>query len=258
MTLSRLKLVRTSAHIWCLTFLLGCLCFPLMAKSSTFDPGIEQLCDAAALRASRNWNVPLDVLLAISLTETGRKSGGTIRPWPWTVNMEGKGVWFKSSSEARAYVREHQDRGARSFDVGCFQINHRWHGQHFSSVDAMFDPVTNADYAAQFLSQLFSELGDWGRAAGAYHSRTPELATKYRTRFARLRKIAIRQIGETDRVVAHAAPQSDIPVPQPDPAPTPVRRNTFPLLVKTGRPSSLGSLVPTGSLKGVNPLVPAG
>jgi hypothetical protein len=215
------------------------------------------MCDQAANRASKARNVPLDVLQAISLTETGRKSGGSVRPWPWTVNMEGRGRWFDTESEARAYVDGHFQRGARSFDVGCFQINYRWHGQHFDSVDAMFDPFINADYAARFLSELYAEYGDWGRAAGAYHSRTPDLAAKYRNRFERLRKVAARRIGQSDIAVAAAEPAAPIP-PVAAPEERSPRKNSFPLLINTGQPSALGSLVPVGALRATKPLVPTG
>jgi len=67
----------------------------------------------------------------------------------------------------------------------CFQINYKWHHQHFSSLEAMFDPIINTDYAARFLTDLFGELGSWSAAAGAYHSRTPKYATRYTKRFDR-------------------------------------------------------------------------
>lgn len=142
-----------------------------------------EICQRAAAIAAERSGVPVQVLRAISLTETGRRRDGRLAPWPWTVNMEGKGVWFDTRAEAEAYVEKNHARGARSYDVGCFQVNYRWHGQHFTSNLAMFDPVDNAMYAARFLSDLYAELGDWSRAAGAYHSRTPVFATKYRRRF---------------------------------------------------------------------------
>ncbi|MEO1239915.1 MAG: lytic transglycosylase domain-containing protein, partial [Pseudomonadota bacterium] len=105
------------------------------------DAETANLCVDAAHVASRETGVPVTVLLAISLTETGRSYSGAYRPWPWTVNMEGKGKWFDSREIAEAYVDENFIRGARNFDVGCFQINYRWHGTAFSSLNEMFEPV---------------------------------------------------------------------------------------------------------------------
>lgn len=204
------------------------------------------ICDQAASEAARRTGVPVSVLRAISLTETGRKRGGTFRPWPWTVNMQGQGHWFESEDEARAYVYREFSRGARSFDVGCFQINYKWHGQAFRSIDEMFDPLANALYAARFLQTLHIELGDWGRAAGAYHSRTPEFADRYQARFERLHAglagSPADDIPEIPDIVAAANAAAGLEV-----VPAALRVNRYPFL-RTGAPTSLGSLVPLGNM----------
>jgi hypothetical protein len=163
--------------------------------------------------------------------------------------MQGRGVWFDSYEEARDYVAQHHARGARSYDVGCFQINYRWHGQHFASVEQMFDPDANAAYAARFLSELYAELGDWSRAAGAYHSRTPSFAGRYRERFDRIRARLLAATGEPQatETVALAVDSAPAPPPVPPQSPSPqaeVRDNRFPLLLATGAERGLASLVP--------------
>lgn len=150
----------------------------------TADPAA--ICLAAGDRAADAHGVPRAVMRALTRTETGRSFGGALQPWAWTVNMEGAGHWFDNRAEAQDYVAREQARGARSFDVGCFQLNHRWHGQAFASVEAMFDPAANADYAARFIKGLHAESGAWDRAAGLYHSRTPEFRDRYAARFARI------------------------------------------------------------------------
>lgn len=144
------------------------------------------LCERAIVNGARRAGVPVPVLHAIALTETGRKAGGRVRPYPWAINREGKGHWFKSRAEALAFAEDSLRQGRKSFDVGCVQINYRWHGHAFPSLDAMFDPEWTATYAAQFLRTLYEERGNWSAAAGAYHSLTPELAQIYRARFDRL------------------------------------------------------------------------
>ncbi|MEM9198612.1 MAG: lytic transglycosylase domain-containing protein [Pseudomonadota bacterium] len=148
---------------------------------------IATLCDRAALQVAGETDVPLDVLRAITRTETGRRLGSRFTPWPWTINMEGKGVWFDSRAEAIAYAQKAFDRGARSFDMGCFQVNYRWHGQHFADLATMMDPLASARYAARFLTELQAESGDWDLAAGHYHSRLPKFANRYRARFRELK-----------------------------------------------------------------------
>ena len=201
------------------------------AESATND-----VCDQAASQAAAETGVPISVLWSITRTETGRARAGNLEPWPWTVNMEGNGHWFASMGDARDFVSRHFRRGARSFDVGCFQINYKWHGASFRSIDHMFDPLENARYAAVFLLRLYRESGDWSEAAGAYHSRTPEYANRYRARFDRIRKNHIAQPGspakrpDRQSQFAAASPKS--------------RQNTYPLLTHNGSSTSNGSLVP--------------
>lgn len=203
------------------------------------DAGTE-VCDLAAEQISQETGVPVSVLKAITRTETGRKRAGKFVPWPWTVNMEGAGKWFDTTNEALAYVRANMNLGKRSFDVGCFQLNYRWHGQAFASIEQMFDPIENARYAAQFLQSLHDETGDWVRAAGFYHSRTPKYARRYE-------KIFARHYASADDLPQLKADFSDVP-----PANEPLaisktaakpRVNRYPLI--NGGAGRGASLVPT-------------
>lgn len=165
-----------------LLVLLPLLGVPVMGRA-----GEAEVCERAIALGALRENVPADVLQAISLTETGRLDGGRLRPWPWAVNREGKGYWFRTREEALAFARKSAAEGRRSFDLGCFQINYLWHGENFPSIEAMLDPEAGARYAARFLRSLYGERGDWSAAAGAYHSLTPALANVYRARFDRIR-----------------------------------------------------------------------
>lgn len=192
------------------------------AGSSARD---AHLCEEAAASAARDSGVPREVLMAITLTETGRASeGGDMRPWPWAVNVAGEGHWFPTRAEAERFVDAAILAGRTNFDVGCFQLNHRWHAGGFASSHEMFDPHANAAYAARYLKGLQARSGDWSIAAGDYHSATPELAERYRDRFDRL------LVGASGLVAA-------------EPAVT--RINGYPLLL-AGAAGSAGSLVPLG------------
>lgn len=223
--------------------------FAVPADATPLAEDASAICTRAAQAASKAEGVPLSVLLAISLNETGRRRDGAFRPWPWTVNMEGAGHWFDAPDQALAYTQQELARGATSFDVGCFQINYRWHGQHFASIQAMFDPVANATYAARFLRDLYAEHGSWEAAAGAYHSRTPEFAQRYTARFNRFRSTLLAADGQElpqipDIVLAAYGPGSvAAETPLAEPVPLEPRVNRFPLL-QAGVGASLGSLVP--------------
>jgi hypothetical protein len=122
-------------------------------------------------------------LQAIARTESGISRNGYFSPWPWTVNIAGKGGYYENKFAARSHILKSIENGSRNIDIGCFQINHKWHGSRFSSIDHMLDPVENARYAASFLKALYAEYGQWELAAGAYHSRNAEFSRNYLRRF---------------------------------------------------------------------------
>ncbi|WP_128514869.1 transglycosylase SLT domain-containing protein [Tabrizicola thermarum] len=187
------------------------------------------LCREAAAHAAAKTGVPYDVLIAIATVETGRNN----QPWPWTVNFAGEGHWYDSAADAALSVQQALSTGATNIDIGCFQLNYRWHARAFTSVEDMLDPARNAIYAAEFLSRHYANTGDWALAAAAYHSGTPEYARAYQSKFE-----------ETyDRLGA---------LPAPAEPSVEKRRNGFPLLV-AGAAGQNGSLF--SSTSGGRPLI---
>lgn len=197
------------------------------------------LCEDASRNAANRTGVPLPVLQAIALAETGRRSDEHLRPWPWTVNIQGAGHWFETATEALTFASGYLGQGSTSFDVGCFQINYRWHGENFVSLDRMFDPTENALYAARFLASLYDETGGWPEAAAAYHSRTPVHGERYRKRFEALFAALTGEAATAP--LRHAVVGAEPP-----------RMNDFPLL-RGGTGGGLGSLVPAQA--GRRPLI---
>ena len=139
----------------------------------------DDSCIRAIRAAERRHGIPENLLLAIGLQEAGVRRGGQTTIWPWSVNSEGTGYTFESRRAALDFVAREQAAGKSSIDVGCLQVNLRWHPDAFASVAQGFDPDRNADYAARFLARLFAETGDWARAIGNYHSRTPQHHARY-------------------------------------------------------------------------------
>lgn len=148
------------------------------------DPA--QTCLSAAAQAAQAEGVPLDMLVTLALVESGRDMGRGLAPWAWAVHAQGRGHWAEQRADALALAQAALNTGTTNIDLGCFQINYRWHGAQFATLDAMLDPLENAHYAARLLRSHRDRLGSWDAAIGAYHSGTPELADAYRARFARL------------------------------------------------------------------------
>ena len=165
--------------------LLGLALWPLTATAQSMPArGFSEghLCRAAITEAERSANMPRGLLQAIGRVESGRRDPetGHFAPWPWTINAEGEGKYFPTREAAIAHVRQLQARGVRIIDVGCMQVNLHHHPNAFASLEQAFDPLTNARYAARFLTELNGGRADWRQAAGHYHSQTPERAGPYR------------------------------------------------------------------------------
>ncbi len=117
-------------------------------------------------RAAQKYGVPLGVLYAVGLTETGRR--GSLSPF--ALNIEGPSFFPRTLTEALRLYEQARKEGAKLIDIGCMQVNHFYHASHFRSVADMFDPHENVDYAAQYLKELRLKEGSWTLAAARYHA----------------------------------------------------------------------------------------
>ena len=147
----------------------------------------SELCNAAVRQAEQRFHLPPALLLSLAKVESGRPiaSATDIRPWPWTIDADGTGVFVDSKAAAIAWM-EALSVGHNFLDVGCMQVNLRYHPKAFSSLQEAFDPVVNVNYAARLLTDLYhgEAAGNWDVAVGLYHSHTALLAAEYRDRVA--------------------------------------------------------------------------
>jgi soluble lytic murein transglycosylase-like protein len=126
----------------------------------------SNVCEREMIAASGIHKVPLGVLYAVGMTETGSK--GSLHPY--ALNIEGRTVFTNSEEEAMKTFRNARRSGAKLIDLGCMQINHYYHGSDFASVEEMLDPHKNVVYAAKFLSELRVQEGSWTMAVARYHA----------------------------------------------------------------------------------------
>jgi hypothetical protein len=196
-------------------------------------------CAVVTRSAEISYGIPAGLMTAISTVESGRYDPALQAnlAWPWTINAEGSGSHFDSKADAVAEVTALLAGGMESIDVGCMQINLRWHPDAFASLDDAFDPAINADYAARLLLQLFEQHGDWPSAIGYYHSPTDWRQENYQAKVAEAwaglgGSFAGLPVAATD--VAAAAPSGPM---------------LFGGLVAAGGPGSAGgAIAATGSL----------
>ncbi len=139
---------------------------PADARPKPEHNHFNAVCEAEMTRAAREHGVPLGVLFAVALNESGR------RGWlhPYALNVAGKSHFPPNPTEALAVFHRERSRGVRLIDLGCMQINHHYHAREFGSVEAMLDPGRNVDYAALFLKRLKARHGSWTMAAARYHA----------------------------------------------------------------------------------------
>ena len=165
-----------------LLLLLLLLIQPVEAKSlAVVDDAF--VCQAAAAKFERQYQIKKHLLDTISNVETGRwnQEHKQTLAWPWTINAQGKGQYFETKEEAVKAVKELQAKGVKSIDVGCMQINLMYHGDAFKNAEEALDPYKNVEYGAKYLKKLYARKGnDWLKAAMAYHSNVLKKALRYK------------------------------------------------------------------------------
>jgi hypothetical protein len=155
------------------------LCACRIAYAGAITPAV--LCSAAGNAAERQAALPAHLLASIGDVESGRldPATGRIAAWPWTVNVDGAGKYFDTEPAAASFAQAAEISGARDVDVGCFQISLQHHPGAFASMDAAFDPASNANFAARLLNALKMQSGSWLAAIADYHSAVPVSGLPY-------------------------------------------------------------------------------
>ena len=137
-------------------------------------------CDNTIKRIETQIDIPNGLLRAIGKVESGRflnKNNHVI--WPWTVNHAGKSLFFNTKNQMEKYVLKNVMENDFNIDVGCMQINLKWHKNYFKKINDMFSLEPNISYAASFLIQLKNRHGSWDKAIKHYHSSDPEKNKPY-------------------------------------------------------------------------------
>ena len=139
-------------------------------------------CQDEARRLEIQEGIPKLLLTAVTYTETGRRGplGRKVMSWPWTLHAQGKSLHFDSKEKAAAAVRTMMAQGVKSIDVGCMQINLRYHPQAFTSVEEALDPRANLAYGVAYLKKLKSRHSGWPAAIQNYHSTNQAVNQRYR------------------------------------------------------------------------------
>ncbi|NBP89467.1 MAG: hypothetical protein EBU59_13415, partial [Planctomycetia bacterium] len=154
-----------------------------LAQAGKALGSLENICLSEARRAEAQHGIPSGLLQSITRVEAGRKTvTGEFMPWAWTLNDAGKGLFFDSREAAMRHLEAAVAVPGHSVDVGCMQVNTKWHMEGFHNLSDMLDPVQNADYAAGFLLDLHESHRSWDDAVKHYHSSEPAKNVAYHGR----------------------------------------------------------------------------
>ena len=122
-------------------------------------------------KAEIQYGVPKGLLRALIQTESGLK--------PFALNINGKPHYCNTQAEAVALANQAINSGITNIDIGLSQVNYRWHGSEFDSVESMLCASKNVFYAADLLRSLKLQHGDWHKALRHYHSAKPTHHNEY-------------------------------------------------------------------------------
>ena len=149
--------------------------------NETFADDIKKLnlCEKIIKNIELQTDIPKGLLLGIGKAEAIRKINNKYIIWPWTINHAGKSMFFDTKKQMRNYVSKNLKKNDFNIDVGCMQINIKWHKNNFKKIADMFEVSPNISYAASFLLQLKNKHGSWDKAIKHYHSSDPKKNIPY-------------------------------------------------------------------------------
>lgn len=116
--------------------------------------------------------VPPGLLYAVAITESGRViEGQGTQPWPWTLNIEGRGLFFETR-EAQFETLMDAITAGKVVDIGPMQLNWGWQYERLISPWRATDPIYNLTAGCRILREYYDVRGEgrsWVWAIGKYH-----------------------------------------------------------------------------------------
>jgi hypothetical protein len=133
---------------------------PAAAQTGISCP--QLIADAEARR-----QIPRGLLMAIAVTESGLNGS----PNPHAMNIAGRSYFARDLNDMASVISANWQRGIQSIDVGCMQINLKYHGDKFARMTDLLHSPTNVEYGASYLIHLATERGSWREGVMDYHNK---------------------------------------------------------------------------------------
>ena len=163
------------------TFVIFASIFLFLIKSAySAYPSNSKSCEIVIKNIENLTDIPENLLSSVGKAESGRILENNKHViWPWTVNHAGKSLFFDTKKQMKKYVLKNVEKKDFNLDVGCMQINLKWHKNNFKKISDMLAIEPNVSYAASFLLQLKNKHGSWNKAIKHYHSSDPNKNKPY-------------------------------------------------------------------------------
>jgi hypothetical protein len=121
------------------------------------------------------------ILAGIALNESAYNG----RAWPWTLNVAGRGFFFRTREDAYRAILYLISNGRSDFDIGLMQVNFGYHGKRFASPWDALAPATNIRVAEEILNENYRLTHSAVKAVAYYHSANPAPGREYIARFVK-------------------------------------------------------------------------
>ncbi len=125
----------------------GLIAIVLFIFSTAAEGGQEvKYCEREMSQAAAKYKVPLGILFAVGLAETGIDG----RLHAYALNLEGNTVYSLNKTQAIERFNAAKAAGMKLIDVGCMQLNYYFHGERFAVGVLSFrnSPSQNAELLA--------------------------------------------------------------------------------------------------------------
>lgn len=140
---------------------------------ASFSPAVSAFNLAGSYfdTAARNVGLAPDLLYAVALTESAYSAAEPGHVAPSCLAIRADNAYYpKTVQEARS-ILERILPNRKNVDIGCMQVNWRWHGHRVNSPYELLDPRTNISIAATILRDALDSVppGQDVLGIGRYH-----------------------------------------------------------------------------------------
>lgn len=200
------------------------------AHAHTTPPPAYQL-------AAQQAGVPVTMLYAIALQESGMNLQGRHVPWPWSLNVAGQTQRFPNRAAACiALKRALQQFKPTQVDAGLAQVNVGYQQHRYQEPCELLNPYRNLRIAAQILLEQHQPGQDWLTTAGRYHRPAGgEPAARYRAGVSQ----HLERLQAVARTAPNTPPIKPIAAKAPAATQTPKSPNTLIVVEDLGGTSAL-------------------